>query len=132
VTRAYLDASAIVKLACAEPESAALARFLAPPMEAATSAIAEVEVPRALGRLGFHAGEARAVLGALYVIGVDAAVRTRAATLAPLALRTLDAIHLATALELGATGLQVVTYDDRFARAARSMGLTVVTPGREG
>jgi predicted nucleic acid-binding protein len=130
VTRAYLDASAIVKLVCDEPESAALASFLAPPMEAATSAIADIEVPRALCRLGFHAGEARAVLGALYVIGVDATIRARAATLAPLALRTLDAIHLATALELGPTGLQVVSYDDQFARAARSLGLTVVTPGR--
>lgn len=128
--RAYFDASAIVKLVCEEAESRALLHFLDEPMEAVTSAISAVEVPRALTRLGFAADEAHAALRAFYVVGIDATILARAATLAPRTVRSLDAVHLATALEVGAAGLRVVTYDDRLALAARGLGLTVVRPGR--
>lgn len=51
-----------------------------------------------------------------------------AATVGPSSLRTLDAIHLATALGLGAELDAFVTYDNRLAEAARSLGLPVVSP----
>ena len=91
--------------------------------------LSEVELTRAARRLGFSATEARAALDAFFVIGLDAGIRARAATLLPLALRTADAIHLATALELGAAQLPLVTYDERLAGAARAHGFTVVQPG---
>ena len=129
MTRVYLDTSAILKLTCQEAESMALGQLLAPPTEACTSAIAEVEVPRALRRLGFAAGEGQAALDGLYVIDLDAAIRARAATLLPLTVRSIDALHLATALELGA-GVDIVTYDEVLAAAARAHGFTVRQPGR--
>jgi predicted nucleic acid-binding protein len=46
----------------------------------------------------------------------------------PLELRSLDAIHLATAQELGADLARVCTYDERMADAASALGLTVVAP----
>ena len=97
--------------------------------QCAGTAIAEVEVPRALRRLGFAAGEGQAALDGLYVIDLDAAIRARAATLLPLTVRSIDALHLATALELGA-GVDIVTYDEVLAAAARAHGFTVRQPGR--
>lgn len=129
--RAYFDASAIAKLVSEERESLPLVEFLAAPLEACTSALSEIEVPRALLRRGFSLDEVRAALGGFYIIGVDAPIRARAGSLTPFTLRSLDAIHLATALEVAATGLEVVTYDDRLADAARGLGLTVAQPGRK-
>jgi predicted nucleic acid-binding protein len=45
-------------------------------------------------------------------------------------LRSLDAIHLATALSINEPGLEVITYDGRFAEAALASGLRVIQPGR--
>ena len=126
--RAYVDASAIVKLVAEAPESKALAEHLAATTEACTSALSEVEVTRALRRLGLSAAEASPVFEALHVIGIDAAIRTRASALLPLTLRSVEAIHLATALELGASAVQLVTYDARLAVAARAHGFTVAQP----
>ena len=53
----------------------------------------------------------------------------RAATLDPDALRSLDAIHLASAMELGDELDEIVTYDARLAEAARSYGIAVISPG---
>jgi predicted nucleic acid-binding protein len=61
-------------------------------------------------------------------VAIDAAIRARASALLPLNLRSADAIHLATALELGATAVQLVTYDARLAAAGRAHGFTVVQP----
>jgi predicted nucleic acid-binding protein len=128
MTRAYVDASAILKLVHVAPESRALAEYVSALSEACTSVLSEVELTRAARRLGFSAGEARAALDAFFVIALDAGIRSRAATLLPLALRTADAIHLATALELGAARLPFVTYDQRLAGAARAHGFAVVQP----
>lgn len=125
-----MDASAIAKLVCEERESLALVQFLEDSLEACTSALSEIEVPRALLRRGFSWDDVHAALGGFYIIGVDAAIRARAGSLTPFTLRSLDAIHLATALEVGTAGLQVVTYDDALAGAARGLGLTVAQPGR--
>lgn len=128
--RAYFDSSAIAKLLREEPESLALVDFLEEPMEATTSALSEVEVARALMRSGITPDEVADALRAFIVISIDEPIRARAAALAPPAIRSLDAIHLATALAVGADGLHLVTYDDRLADAARAHGVTVVQPGR--
>jgi predicted nucleic acid-binding protein len=127
VKHAYFDSSAIVKLSHAEPHSTALVEYLGSgDVEASTSVIAEVEVTRALRRAGAAADQA--VMG-FYLLALDAEVREEAARLGSPQVRTLDAIHLATALAIGDDDLEFITYDDRQAGAARELGLTVVQPG---
>jgi predicted nucleic acid-binding protein len=127
VKHAYFDSSAIVKLSHAEPHSTALVEYLGSgDVEASTSVIAEVEVTRALRRAGAAADQA--VMG-FYLLALDTEVREEAARLGSPQVRTLDAIHLATALAIGDDDLEFITYDDRQAGAARELGLTVVQPG---
>jgi predicted nucleic acid-binding protein len=131
----YLDASAIVKLATAEAETHALRSHLARHQHLFTSRLATIEVPRALKRRGPEseasaAEPMRAVLELLQVIELDAAIAVSAAALAPATLRSLDAIHLASALAIGDELTEVITYDHRLAGAARSAGLEVRSPGR--
>lgn len=125
----YLDASALVKLADREPESVALRQFLRGKRNLVASAIARTEVLRAVLDLGAeHARRARQVLASIELIRVSDRLLTVAGTLRPSGLRTLDAIHLATAHELGDLLARIVTYDDRLALAAVAHGLTVVAP----
>jgi predicted nucleic acid-binding protein len=128
VRRAYFDTSAIVKLSHVEPHSQSLVDYLErDTIEVSTSVVAEVETMRAVGRAGADPGEA--VVG-FYLLALDEEVRRVAAHLAPAALRSIDAIHVATALSLADRDLEFVTYDDRQADAARAAGLKVVQPGR--
>jgi predicted nucleic acid-binding protein len=127
----YLDASAIVKLLADEPGSAELAAYLqARPLRVA-SRIAEVEVRRAVARLGGMVDHDRlaGVLGALTIVELAASVALAAGRLSPALLRTLDAIHLATALELLPDLEAFVTYDQRLAEAATAAGIAVASPG---
>jgi predicted nucleic acid-binding protein len=71
---------------------------------------------------------AQAVLDSLVIVGLDSRIATRAAGLAPASIRSLDAIHLATALELGADLTAFVCYDDRLSAAAAALGLQVKSP----
>ncbi len=129
----YLDASALVKLVTDEAETAALRAHLATFTSRSTSRLATVEVPRALARKGVAsvavAAEAwqRTIQG-LVVIELERQIGEAAAAVAPATLRSLDAVHLATALSLGAELDAFVTYDARLADAARAAGLTVVAP----
>ena len=125
---AYFDASAIVKLGVHERESEGLVDFLQEPLECSTSAIANVETARALRRLNVPQAEIDAVLNGFFIVKLSAPLLKHAARLDPPALRTLDAIHLASALSIGDPDLQLVTYDDRLARAATENGLRVVQP----
>jgi hypothetical protein len=125
----YLDSSAIVKLAVREPESAALRRWLRRKRPLVSSALARTEVLRALLPAGDEAvGRGRAVLRGLDLLRVNDRVLEAAGLLLPLALRSLDAIHLATARELGDELGSLVTYDDRMAAAARALGHRVAAP----
>jgi predicted nucleic acid-binding protein len=74
------------------------------------------------------------VLGRLDLVRVNDRVLDMAGTLEPAELRSLDAIHLATAQMLGEDLGQIITYDDRMADAARSLGLKTTAPKvmREG
>ncbi|MGH2973479.1 MAG: PIN domain-containing protein [Solirubrobacterales bacterium] len=127
---AYVDASALVKLVVEEAESAALRPFLDGFDVLATSRVAVVEVGRAAWRHSAIATDRAAeVLDVVVLVELDATLAGGSAGVAPDSLRTLDAIHLASAQAL-AEDLQVfVTYDLRLAAAARALGLGVATPG---
>ncbi len=125
----YVDSSAIVKLAVAEPQSRALRRHLSRRQPLVTSALARTEVARALlplGPDGVTRGEE--VLARLELLRVNDRALIIAGEMQPAELRALDAIHLATAMQLGASLRAVVTYDRRMATAARALGWSVSAP----
>ena len=134
MTTAYVDPSALLKLAVREPETAALEAHLAAADGLVTSRLAVLECRRAARRAA-HARLLQTVdqvLDAVYLLEVTQAILEEAASAEPPLLRSLDAVHLATALSIGDAQLEVITYDERFATAARAHGLAVVQPGREG
>jgi Predicted nucleic acid-binding protein, contains PIN domain len=125
----YLDSSAIVKLAVQEPESAALRRYLRRRRPLVSSALARTEVLRALLPGGEEAiARGRGVLARLDLVRVNDRVLSAAGTLLPMELRSLDAVHLATARQLGSALVQIVSYDDRMAEVARQLGHRVSSP----
>ena len=75
-----------------------------------------------------NVADAQRVVTQLPVVEPTETIRRRAAGLDPPTLRTLDAIHLATALAAGDALAGVLTYDTRLAAAAAAAGLTVVAP----
>ena len=129
VDLAYVDSSALLKLITHEPETLALQQELGRWPRLVSSALALTEVSRAVLRAApMLLPRAAAVLA-----GVDqfAISRTRlqdAASLQPPGLRTLDAIHVATALAIGSRVGALITYDKRLATAAAWHGLTVLSP----
>ena len=128
----YLDSSAIVKLVQREDESRELLAFLAGTSERITSVVATIEVLRAARRTTSSTRALRRadqVLAGLGLVELDGSIRARAAEIEPKTLRTLDAIHVATALELSDDVTGFLTYDERQADAARRAGLTVSSPG---
>jgi uncharacterized protein len=126
----YLDSAAIVKLVHAEAESAALRDWLDERIDTAwvSSVLAEIESFRALAR---HAPEAVVrlprVLDLIDLRELDAGSRILAQTVRPAMVRSLDAIHLATALRIQPL-TSFVTYDKHLADAARTAGLKVDAP----
>jgi predicted nucleic acid-binding protein len=125
----YLDSSAIVKLVVAEPESVALRRYLRRRRPLVSSALAKAEVARALLPLGEEAvRRGQEVLARLELIRISDRILVAAGALLPGELRTLDAIHLATAQQLGSDLARVVTYDERLRTAARTVGCPVAVP----
>lgn len=125
----YLDSSAIVKLVVAEPQSSALRRYLRRKRPLISSALARTEVLRAvLGEGERGNARARVVLARLDLVRVNDRVLDAAGELLPAELRSLDAIHLATARQLGSDLGHVVTYDERMLHAARRLGLATATP----
>jgi len=127
----YLDSSALVKLVVAEPESTVLMERLEAWPLRVSSVLALTELPRALGRAGFGAAarrRAREVLARVALVDVDRRILVTAAALEPRALRTLDAIHLATALTVREDLEAIVTYDRRLRAAAERVHIDVVAP----
>jgi uncharacterized protein len=121
-----------VKLVQREAESDTLRRFLRRHRtdQLVTSALARVEVVRALLAGGPAAlAQARRQLSRVDQVLLSTELLDSAATLAPnVQLRSLDAIHLASAQLVGRELVAVVTYDRRMADAARDLGLAVETP----
>jgi hypothetical protein len=126
----YLDSSAFVKLVVEEADSAAVRTFLANRgARRVSSALLRTESLRAVRHLGPDAlATVREGLRRVDLIGIDDRILDAAGTLEPQVLRTLDAIHLATAMAVGDDLEAIVTYDERMVDAARLMGLSTATP----
>jgi uncharacterized protein len=132
----YVDAAALVKLVRSEAESDKLAAWLESRRDVplVSSALIEVEVVRALRRTAPQAlVGVDSVLGRVARSEITAAVRARAAAYPDVMLRSLDAIHLATAEILreraGAQFEAFVSYDMRLIEAAAALGLPTASPG---
>ena len=126
----YMDASALVKLLIEEPGGDALRAHLAGFERQVTSIVGRVEVERVVGRRAPErlASVAR-MLDDLMILELHPAVAEAAATVGPATLRTLDAIHLASAAELGEDLETFITFDRRLADAASALGMPVASPG---
>lgn len=129
----YLDSFALVKLVLPEPETSELMKAVENWPDRVSSELAAVEVVRAARRATGDEGvrrRAEQVVAGLHLLRLDAAVIGRAAKIGPSALRTLDALHLASALEIGEDLDAFVVYDGALERAAAAAGLRTLSPGR--
>jgi hypothetical protein len=127
----YLDSAAVVKLAHAEAESPALRAWLDERAETGwvSSVLTEIESFRALARYAPDAVfRLPAVLDQIELIDLGPPIRILAQTVRPATVRSLDAIHLGTALQAGGTLTSFVTYDKRLLDAAAAAGLPVDSP----
>jgi predicted nucleic acid-binding protein len=94
-----------------------------------SSALLGVEAIRACGRYGEkYAADARSFLADVALLPLDPEVLDEAASIDPQKLRSLDALHLATALSVRDEIGVFISYDDRLASAARDRGLVVSRP----
>ena len=128
----YLDSTALVKLALTEPESAALARWLAERagQPLVSSALHRAEVPRAVWRAEPGAlPRSYRVIKRIARVALTADVLDNSATLPPQGLDPALAIHLASALALKRDLSAFVAYDERLLAAAKDAGLPVTAPG---
>lgn len=126
----YLDSSALVKLVLPEAETDTLTS-LVEHQGCVVSVVAEIEVIRAAMRApkpDAPVRRAREVLASLHLLDLTPAIRSLAGSLDPPSLRSLDAIHLASALSLAPDLGGFVVYDAALARAARTLGITVLSP----
>ncbi|MGH3558805.1 MAG: type II toxin-antitoxin system VapC family toxin [Mycobacterium sp.] len=130
----YLDTSALMKLIRREPESDTLADWLdaQAPVPWVSSMLIEVELPRALRRIEPSLlADVPAIVARVARYEIDEVVRGAAAAYPDTALRSLDAIHLATGNAVfGAQLTAFVSYDERLLTAAAACGLPTAAPGR--
>lgn len=129
---AYFDTSALAKLVVAEDATQALRTWIAEraDLPSVTCDLARTELVRAVRRLDRDLlARVREVLDGLTIVEVPTALFTAAGRLDPIGMRSLDAIHLAAALDLGDDLDVLVAYDDRLVQAARSHGVLVAHPG---
>jgi|AntDryMetagUQ889_1029465.scaffolds.fasta_scaffold17149_1 predicted nucleic acid-binding protein len=128
----YCDSSALVKLIADEAESKALDQWLGEQAEPhlVSSVLARTEVWRAVRRRSDNMlTKATELLDSLSIVELAAALADKAGGLDPPSLRSLDAIHLASAQTLGTALAAFVAYDTRLVQAAEALRLTVVQPG---
>jgi len=130
----YLDTTAALKLVVAEDETTGFTAWLERHGDDVVSSdLLRTELLRATRRGAPHAmPRARAVLDAVTLLTLPTSTFERAADLDPELLRSLDALHLAAALELGDDLDGLVTYDDRLAGAAQLHGISVINPAPSG
>ena len=127
----YLDSAAVVKLPHAEPGSAALRRWLDERAEIQwiSSVLTEIESFQALARYAPEAASRLSnVLDQIDLIDLDQGIRMLAQAVTPTTVRSLDAIHLGTAMRFRSSLTSFVTYDKRLLDAARAAGLPVDSP----
>lgn len=124
----YLDTSAFLKLIVTEDESFALRAWVGSHGPLWSSELLRTEALRAGSRLGLPASVVEDALQVVSTVLPSVATFRTAGHMAPPPLRSLDAVHLATALELGGDLAAVIAYDVRLIEAARAVALEVVTP----
>jgi uncharacterized protein len=127
----YADTSAVIKLLAEESHSVAFAAFYDdhPDAEWVSSSLLRIELTRAVARAApALLPDARDLLSAFSCVAIDEEVVEAAMSEPDRALRSLDAIHLATARILGPDLDGLVTYDTRLAAAASDAGLVVLSP----
>lgn len=129
----YVDTSALVKLVSAEPETRALQAWRSQKeRDLVAGDLVRAELLRAARKLTpAHVQVAREVLGSIQLIRLGERIFERAGLLDPPALRSLDAIHLASAIDLSHDLEGIVTYDARLAEAALHNGVAVMSPGSD-
>lgn len=127
----YLDTSAAAKLVVAEAGTTVLRTWVSSHDDSVFSSdLLRTELLRATRRAApDQMVQARGVIDAILVLRLTTAICERAATLEPTGMRSLDALHLAAALEMGDELQGMLTYDDRLASAARGLGIAVIRPG---
>jgi len=132
----YMDTSALTKLLIAEPETPELRNWLTSQIDqgesAATSALGRVELMRTVARYGdiSQADRARYLLDGLDILPLTEPMMTRAESIGPATLRSLDAIHLAAAAYFDQELTAFVTYDHRLMTGCRDIGIATASPGR--
>ena len=130
----YLDSAAVVKLAHAEPESPGLRSWLDERADTGwiSSVLTEIESFRALARYAPDAvSRLPAVLDQIDLLDLGPSIRILAQTAKPVTVRSLDAIHLGTALHSRSGLTSFVTYDKRLLEAAKAAGLPVDSPAQQ-
>lgn len=128
----YLDTSALVKTVAVERETRTLESWLGRRrrLERITSALTRTELARAvIHRDAATRARASERLRAMTLVGIDDAILDVAGQLQPSGLRSLDAIHLASALRLGPRLETLVSYDRRMLDAAAYLGIDTAHPG---
>ena len=132
----YADSSALLKLVRDEPESQTLRTFLSD-ADLVSCELVLTEIPRAIRRAATHdprldldrlIAQAGEVVDALGLLPLERGLLLAAGALSEPALRALDAIHVAAAIDLAPVDA-FVTYDERQAAAARLAGLRTMSPG---
>ena len=124
----YLDTSAFLKLVVSEPESAAMREWMASSAPCWSSQLLRTEAMRAARRVGVDTAMVNQALDVVSLVTPAPSTYFVAGSLEPPELRTLDALHLAAALELGDDLDGLVTYDTRMIHGAQTAGIAVVTP----
>ena len=128
----YLDTSAAMKLIRQEKETAALVQWqkdmAGEPPQFVSSDVIRTELMLAATGWGVPAAEVQPLINSLTLIRVTSAVCESAGRLSGMGLRSLDAIHLASAMLLSGSLESIVTYDKRMLDAARHLGLSAISP----
>ena len=125
----YLDTSAFLKLLVLEDESPALRAWCVAHDSLWSSHLLRTEALRAASRLGIDRAVVDEAVASVSLILPSSTTYVNAGLAEPSSIRSLDALHLASALELGEDLEGIVAYDDRLIEAARRNSVRVVTPG---
>ena len=125
----YIDTSAFLKLLVAEEQSSALRAWVTGHEPVWSSHLLRTESLRAATRLDLDHETVEKALATVSLILPGSATFSTAGKLAPPGLRSLDALHLASALELGGELEGLLTYDERITEGAKNMALAVLAPG---
>jgi hypothetical protein len=124
----YLDTSAFLKLIVTEPETSAMRAWIAGAGPCWSSQLLRTEAMRAAERLGINEQAVTEALDTVSLVVPGTSTFLTAGRLRPPALRSLDALHLATALEIGHDIEGLVTYNTRMVEGARTASIAVLSP----